>query len=52
MKAPKRDWRELCEAASEEQNSEKLETLISELLKTLEERNVSPQSAYHDDSEP
>jgi hypothetical protein len=32
----RRDWRELCEAASLEQNSKQLMALISELITTLD----------------
>ncbi len=38
MSLEKRDWRDLCEAASKEQDPEKLRTIISELIKVLDER--------------
>jgi len=34
----KRDLRELCEAASKEQDPEKLRAIITELIKALDER--------------
>ena len=36
--AEKRDLRQLCEAASKEQDPEKLRAIITELIKALEER--------------
>jgi len=36
--AQKRDLRELCEAASKEQDPEKLRAIITELIKALDER--------------
>jgi hypothetical protein len=44
MPFEKRDWRELCEAASKEQDPEKLRHIISELIKVLDERKL-PQHA-------
>jgi hypothetical protein len=44
MTLEKRDWRELCEAASKEQDPEKLRNIISELIKVLDERKL-PQRA-------
>jgi hypothetical protein len=38
MSFEKRDWRELCDAASKEQDPEKLKSIISELIKVLDER--------------
>jgi len=38
MSSEKRDWRELCEAASKEQDPEKLRVIISELIRALDER--------------
>lgn len=38
MPLEKRDWRDLCEAASKEQDPEKLRTIISELIRVLDER--------------
>lgn len=32
------NWRELCDAAAKEQDPEKLRTIISELIKVLDER--------------
>lgn len=40
MTVEKRDWQELCEAASKEHDSEQLMTLISQLMKALDERKV------------
>jgi len=40
MTVQKRDWQDLCEAASKEENSEQLRTLISELVKALDERSA------------
>lgn len=45
MTFEKRDWRELCKAASKEQDPEKLRHIISELIKVLDERKV-PQYAH------
>jgi hypothetical protein len=39
----KRDLRELCEAASKEQDPEKLRELIADLIKALDERKQSIQ---------
>ncbi len=36
--AGKRDLRDLCEAASKEQDPEKLRAIITELIKALDER--------------
>jgi hypothetical protein len=44
MSVEKREWQELCEAASKEYDPEKLMALISELMKALDER-TSP-AAY------
>ena len=41
----KRSWRELCEAASKEQNSKQLLALISELMEALDESNVTGNGA-------
>ena len=38
MSFEKRDWRDLCEAASKERDPEKLKTIIAELIKVLDER--------------
>jgi hypothetical protein len=38
MASEKRDWWDLCEAASKEKDPEKLRTIISELIKVLDER--------------
>jgi len=40
MTAEKRDWLELCKAASAEHDSEQLRRLISELIRALDERNL------------
>jgi hypothetical protein len=45
MSVEKRDWRELCEAASKEQDPEKLKAIISELIKVLDERKRIQQPA-------
>lgn len=41
---PQYRWRDLCEAASKEQDSEILMALISELMKVLDEPNAPPDS--------
>lgn len=41
----KRDWRELCEAVSKEQNSDELMVLVSELVKALDERKHPPDAS-------
>jgi hypothetical protein len=41
MTGEKRDWRELCEAASKEKDSDRLIALVSELVEVLDERNTS-----------
>lgn len=38
-----RDWRELCELASKEQDPDKLRMLIAELIKVLDERKRPQQ---------
>jgi len=38
MSIGKRDWRELSEAASKERDSKKLISLVSELMKALDEQ--------------
>ncbi|MFZ3340494.1 MAG: hypothetical protein WA213_06400 [Terriglobales bacterium] len=43
MSFEKHDWRELCDAASKEQDPEKLRTIISELIKVLDERKRTQQ---------
>lgn len=43
MSTRNRDWRELCELASKEQNPEKLRALIAELIKVLDERKIPQQ---------
>ena len=45
MPLEKRDWRDLCEAASKEQDPEKLRTIISQLIKVLDERKRAQQPA-------
>ena len=40
MSAESRTWQELCEAASKEPDSEQLMTLISELIKALDNRKL------------
>jgi hypothetical protein len=44
MSFEKRDWRDLCEAASKEQDPEKLRTIVSELIKVLDERKLPQHS--------
>jgi hypothetical protein len=44
MSLEKRDWQDLCEAASKEQDPEKLRTIISELIKVLDERKAAKHS--------
>jgi hypothetical protein len=41
----KRDWQELCEAASKEQDPDKLKLIISELIKVLDERKRTQRPA-------
>ena len=45
----KRDWRELCAAVASEKDSKKLELLLEELIRALDERqfqlNVAMQAA-------
>ena len=42
----RRDFRELCEAASKEQDPEKLRALLTQLIKVLDERNgLRPEPA-------
>jgi hypothetical protein len=36
----KHDWKEICEAASKEHDSEKLMALVSELMKALDDRKA------------
>jgi hypothetical protein len=38
MDNPTRDWQELCEAASKEPDPKKLMSLITEIIKALEDR--------------
>jgi len=45
MSFEKRDWRELCEAASKEQDPDKLRAIISELIKVLDERKAPTTSS-------
>lgn len=45
MCGEKRDWESLCEAASKEQDPNKLMVLISELMKALDERKKSAGNA-------
>jgi len=42
MSVEKQEWEQLCEAASQEHDPEKLMSLISELMKTLDERQSPP----------
>ena len=41
MPVEQRNWRELCEAASTEYDSEKLIALVSEIVRTLDEKQSS-----------
>lgn len=41
MTSENRDWQELCEAASKEPDSERLMTLIWELIDALDERKTT-----------
>jgi len=41
MSVEKREWRQLCEAASREHDPDQLLALISELMEALEERETS-----------
>jgi hypothetical protein len=41
MSVEKRDWQELCRAASKEHDSEHLIALVSELMKALDEQRAS-----------
>ena len=45
MSVQNRSWQELCEAASKESDSEQLLALVTELMKALDERNISTKSA-------
>ena len=36
-----KDWRKLCEAASKEEDPDKLMLLVSEIIKALDERNLN-----------
>ena len=44
MTADNKTWQELCEAASNESDPEKLMALISELMRALDERDNAPQT--------
>jgi hypothetical protein len=41
----KHDWREICEAASQELDPEKLMSLVSELIKVLDTRKAPVRQA-------
>ena len=43
MSVEKRDWQDLCKAASKEHDSERLMALVFELIKTLDEQKTSVQ---------
>jgi len=43
MPEEKRDWRELCECASKEKDSDKLIALVSELVEALDEQKTLPR---------
>jgi hypothetical protein len=45
MTAENRDWQDLCEAASKEPDSERLMTLVSELIKALDEHKTPANGA-------
>jgi hypothetical protein len=40
MSIEKRDWQELCEAASKEHDPQQLKALIAELVKAFDERDA------------
>jgi len=42
MSDERRDWRELCAAASKENDSDKLMALVDELMEALDEQKLSP----------
>ena len=44
MPVEQRNWRELCEAASTEYDSEKLIALVSEIVRTLDEKRSTRSS--------
>ena len=41
----KKDWRELCAAVASEKDSKKLEPLLEELIKALDDRQFQPNVA-------
>jgi hypothetical protein len=41
MFGEKRDWKAICEAATKEQDPEKLMVLIAELMRALDERKAA-----------
>lgn len=45
MGGEKRDWRVLCEAVGKEKDPEQLITLITELMKALDERKTSVKAS-------
>lgn len=45
MTAEDRTWQELCEAASQESDTEQLLTLVSELMKALDKPNPGSKGA-------
>jgi hypothetical protein len=45
MTAENRNWQDLCEAASKEPDSERLMSLVSELIEALDERRTPANNA-------
>ena len=45
MTAENRDWQDLCEAASKETDSERLITLVSKLIRALDEHKTPANGA-------
>ena len=43
MFGEKRDWKAICEAATKEEDPEKLMVLIAELMRALDERKAATQ---------
>jgi hypothetical protein len=41
-----KDWRELCEAASKEEDPQKLMELVSEINKALDERDLKREGVF------
>ena len=45
---PKEHWKELCELAAKEQGPEKLEALVQEVIRILDEREMSLKKRYQE----